>query len=159
MHCIETQRRRGAKGVTKFAGHDAANGASRALRGEAGSNFGIVALSPKNAKGLMQLIPDTAARFHVRNPYDPVQNLRGGIPYLRWVLAYFEGDVALVAAACNAGEGAVVRHRGPRPASRRAYVRRILQKVGRGGKSPSDASVTRPSPPLAAIRQPRTTLR
>src|SRR5256885_11075014 len=50
----------------------------------------------KNAKGLMQLIPETAARFHVRNPYDPAQNIRGGLAYLRWLLAYFEGDVRLV---------------------------------------------------------------
>ena len=85
---------------------------------EAESNFDTVALSPKNAKGLMQLIPETAARFGVRNSYDPAQNIRGGMAYLRWLLAYFEGDVTLVAAAYNAGEGAV------EPLPRRAAVRR-----------------------------------
>ena len=58
----------------------------------------------------MQLIPDTAARFGVRNIMDPAQNIRGGMAYLRWLMAYFEGDVALVAAAYNAGEGAVERY-------------------------------------------------
>jgi soluble lytic murein transglycosylase-like protein len=53
----------------------------------------------------MQLIPDTSARFNVKKPFDPEQNLRGGLAYLRWLLAYFEGDVSLVAAAYNAGEG------------------------------------------------------
>jgi hypothetical protein len=122
---------------------------------EAESNFDIVALSPKNAKGLMQLIPGTAARFNVRNPYDPAQNIRGGVAYLRWLLAYFEGDVALVAAAYNAGEGAVERYRGVPPyLETRAYVRRILQAVG-ATPQPFDASVTQPSPQLALIRQPR----
>ncbi|HEX6708356.1 MAG TPA: transglycosylase SLT domain-containing protein [Albitalea sp.] len=122
---------------------------------EAESNFDTVALSPRNAKGLMQLIPDTAARFHVRNPYDPAQNIRGGIAYLRWLLAYFEGDVALVAAAYNAGEGAVERYRGVPPyVETRAYVRKILASVGTQAH-PFDASVTPPSPQLALIRQPR----
>ena len=67
-------------------------------------------VSPKNAQGLMQLIPETAQRFGVKNAFDPAQNMRGGIAYLRWLLAYFEGDVALVAAAYNAGERAVERH-------------------------------------------------
>src|SRR5690606_6380617 len=63
------------------------------------------ARSPKNAMGVMQLIPETAARFNVRDAYDPEQNIRGGLAYLRWLLAYFEGDVVLAAAAYNAGEG------------------------------------------------------
>ncbi len=61
------------------------------------SNFDTVARSPKNAQGLMQLIPETAQRFNVRNAYDPAQNLRGGMAYLRWLLAYFEGDLILSA--------------------------------------------------------------
>ncbi|MFL6663568.1 MAG: transglycosylase SLT domain-containing protein [Rhizobacter sp.] len=122
---------------------------------EAESNFNTVALSPKNAKGLMQLIPETAARFHVRNPYDPAQNIRGGLAYLRWLLAYFEGDVRLVAAAYNAGEGAVERYRGVPPyLETRAYVRRIVQAMG-SPAHPFDASVTAPSPQLALIRPQR----
>lgn len=112
------------------------------------SNFDPAALSPKNAQGLMQLIPATAARFKVSQPFDPVQNIRGGLTYLRWLLAYYRGDVRLVAAAYNAGEGAVDRHRGIPPfAETRAYVERILQLFGRE-EHPYDATITSPSPRL-----------
>jgi hypothetical protein len=122
---------------------------------EAESNFDIVALSPKNAKGLMQLIPDTAARFNVRNPYDPAQNIRGGTAYLRWLLAYFEGDVTLVAAAYNAGEGTVERYRGVPPyVETRAYVRKIVDAVGTLIQ-PFDGSATQPSPKMQLLRAPR----
>ena len=53
------------------------------------SNFDSTATSPKNAMGLMQLIPETATRFNVRNAYDPRQSLRGGVVCMRWLLAYF----------------------------------------------------------------------
>ena len=113
------------------------------------SNFNSLALSPKNAQGLMQLIPETSERFKVKNAFDPAQNIRGGLTYLRWLLAYFEGDVALVAAAYNAGEGKVDRYRGVPPYQEtRAYVARILKSVGIKAH-PFDASVTRPSPSLA----------
>ena len=82
---------------------------------KAESNFDAAALSPKNARGLMQLIPETASRFQVTDAVDPAQHIRGGIAYLRWLRAYFEGDVALVAAAYNAGEGTVERYRGVPP--------------------------------------------
>ena len=119
---------------------------------EAESNYDIVALSPRNAKGLMQLIPETAARFNVANPYDPAQNIRGGLAYLRWLLAYFEGDVTLVAAAYNAGEGTVERYRGVPPyVETRAYVRRILQTAGLA-LHPYDTRVTTPSRALRLIR-------
>lgn len=118
---------------------------------QAESNFDVVALSPKNAKGLMQLIPDTAARFNVRKPYDPEQNVRGGMSYLRWLLAYYQGDVTLVAAAYNAGEGTVNRYRGVPPyAETRAYVRRILASFG-AAAHPFDRSLTSPSP-VRALR-------
>lgn len=119
---------------------------------EAESRFNPVALSPKNAQGLMQLIPETSARFNVKNAYDPAQNIRGGIAYLRWLLAYFQGDVALVAAAYNAGEGTVDRYRGIPPyAETRAYVQRILSNVG-SAVFPYDPSITDASPQLALIR-------
>ena len=122
---------------------------------EAESNFDTVALSPRNAKGLMQLIPETAARFNVRNAYDPEQNIRGGLAYLRWLLAYFEGDVVLVAAAYNAGEGAVNRYRGVPPyAETRAYVIKILAGV-RAVTHPFDPKVAEPSPQLRQIRDQR----
>lgn len=117
------------------------------------SNFDPMALSPKNAKGLMQLIPDTAARFRVINAYDPQQNIRGGMAYLRWLLAYFEGDLTLVAAAYNAGERAVDRYGGVPPyAETRAYVRRVLQATG-SAVHPFDAQVTAPSPRLSILRK------
>ncbi len=116
------------------------------------SGFNANAVSPKNAQGLMQLIPDTASRFKVRNIRDPAQNIRGGMAYLRWLLAYFEGDVMLVAAAYNAGEGAVERYRGVPPYTEtRNYVRRILAATGTL-RHPFDASITAPSPTLALMR-------
>ena len=119
---------------------------------QAESNFEPSAVSPKNAQGLMQLIPETAVRFHVRNPLDPEQNIRGGLSYLRWLLAYFEGDVVLVAAAYNAGEGAVDRYRGIPPyAETRRYVKRILSVFRKDGH-PYDPGVTASSPELPRIR-------
>jgi soluble lytic murein transglycosylase-like protein len=120
---------------------------------EAESNFDSAAVSPRNAKGLMQLIPETAARFDVRNVHDARQNLRGGLAYLRWLLAYFEGDVSLVAAAYNAGEGTVERYGGIPPyGETRRYVHRIVQAVG-SLLHPFDASVTNPSPRLPFIHR------
>lgn len=116
------------------------------------SNFEATAVSPKNAQGLMQLIPETSVRFNVKKPFDPEQNIRGGLSYLRWLLAYFEGDVVLVAAAYNAGEGAVNRYRGIPPfAETRGYVKRILS-IFKKDEHPYDPGVTTPSPELPRIR-------
>ena len=116
------------------------------------SNFNPSALSNKSAQGLMQLIPDTSARFNVKQPFDPEQNIRGGLAYLRWLLAYFEGDVSLVAAAYNAGEGAVNRYRGIPPyAETRGYVKRIVSLFQREDH-PYDRRVTAPSPEMQKIR-------
>ena len=96
------------------------------------SNFNATARSPKNALGLMQLIPETADRFGVHDVWDPEQNLRGGMAYLRWLLDHFEGDVELALAGYNAGEGAVQRHQGIPPfAETQAYVRRITGLIDR----------------------------
>ena len=119
------------------------------------SGFNPRALSPKGAMGLMQLMPTTARSLGVNNPWDPAQNIRGGLAYLRWLLAYFEGDLTLVAAAYNAGEGTVERYRGVPPyAETRAYVRRVVTSVG-ALAHPFDASITEPSPQMALIREPR----
>ena len=90
------------------------------------SAFQTSAVSSKKAQGLMQLIPATAARFGVRDPFDPAENIRGGMAYLRWLLTHFNGDVTLALAAYNAGEGAVKRHRGVPPYKETInYVRKI----------------------------------
>lgn len=123
------------------------------------SNLNPNAVSSKNAQGLMQLIPETSARFNVKKPFDPEQNVRGGLAYLRWLLAYFRGDVALVAAGYNAGEGAVNRYLGIPPyAETRGYVQRILE-VFRRHEHPYDAAVTEQSPDLPRILQRKTRVR
>ncbi len=95
------------------------------------SNLDPRAVSPKNAQGVMQLIPDTQERFGVRRPFDPESNIRGALTYLRWLAERFDGDMALVAAAYNAGEGVVERYNGipPFPETRQ-YVRRVLYLSG-----------------------------
>ena len=90
------------------------------------SNFNVQATSPKNAQGLMQLIPETAQRFGVKDSYKAEENIKGGLAYLRWLLAYYKGDVELVAAAYNAGEGAVDKYKGVPPyPETRMYVKKI----------------------------------
>lgn len=115
------------------------------------SNFNPLAVSTKNAQGLMQLIPETAVRFNVKKPFDPEQNIRGGLSYLRWLLAYFQGNILLVAAAYNAGEGTVNRYVGipPYPETR-GYVQRI-REIFKRDDHPFDATVTSPSPELPRI--------
>lgn len=115
------------------------------------SNFNTLAVSPKNAQGLMQLIPETAARFNVTQPLDPEQNIRGGLAYLRWLLAYFKGDVPLAVAAYNAGEGTVDRYKGVPPfPETQGYLKRI-QEVFKLPFHPFDARITAPSPELPRI--------
>jgi soluble lytic murein transglycosylase-like protein len=112
------------------------------------SNFDPLARSNKAAMGLMQLIPATARRFGVRDAFDPQQNIRGGLAYLRWLLAYYQGDVRLVAAAYNAGEGAVDRYRGVPPfAETRQYVQRVIARLG----SARHAFDERVAPPSASV--------
>lgn len=93
------------------------------------------AVSPAGAQGLMQLIPATAERFGVTDPFDPEQNIRGGVRYLDWLLGNFDGDIVLALAGYNAGEGAVQRNDGVPPfAETRDYVPRVLAawQVARG---------------------------
>jgi soluble lytic murein transglycosylase-like protein len=96
------------------------------------SNFEVQALSPKNAMGLMQLIPETAERFNVRNAYNATQNVRAGVRYVNWLLSYYQGRVPLVLAAYNAGEGAVDRYKGVPPYQEtRQYLKRAMALYGR----------------------------
>ncbi len=116
------------------------------------SNFDPNAVSVKNAQGLMQLIPETAARFGVKKILDPEQNIRGGLAYLRWLLAYFKGNVGLVAAAYNAGEGTVERYLGVPPFKEtQHYIIRIQEAFGLA-QHPFDPKITPPSPELPRIQ-------
>jgi hypothetical protein len=96
------------------------------------SNFDPLALSDKGAQGLMQLMPATADELAVEDPFDPEENLRGGIDYLRRMIDRYEGDLELALAAYNAGPEAVKRHGGVPPyPETRAYIRRVLNQYRR----------------------------
>jgi len=96
------------------------------------SNFNPRAVSAKGAQGLMQLMPETAARFGVADPWDPVENIVGGVRYLRYLLDMFGGDQRLALAAYNAGENAVQATRTIPPYEEtRAYVAKVLKLFGR----------------------------
>jgi soluble lytic murein transglycosylase-like protein len=115
------------------------------------SDFAPRARSVKDAQGLMQLIPETAARFNVRNPFDPQDNVKGGLAYLRWLLSYYRGQVALALAAYNAGERAVDRYGGIPPyAETREYVRKI-RALFRKERHPYDPEIVDASPVLAPV--------
>jgi len=94
------------------------------------SSFKSRAMSYKGARGLMQLMPPTAARFGVRNIWDPQQNIEGGSRYMKFLLDRFDGDLSLALAGYNAGEGAVEKYgfRIPPYAETQEYVRRISQR-------------------------------
>jgi Transglycosylase SLT domain/Sel1 repeat len=95
------------------------------------SDFDTRAVSPRNAMGLMQLTPDTASRFGVRDPFNSEQNIRGGTKYLRWLLRRFDGDLTLTLAAYNAGEQRVDSYGGVPPfAETTQYVERIKRLYG-----------------------------
>jgi hypothetical protein len=97
------------------------------------SHFNARALSPKGASGLMQLMPGTAARFGIRRPSDPAQNIAGGTRYLKQLMGQFGGRIDLVLASYNAGEGAVMKfgNRVPPYRETRDYVKRISFRYGR----------------------------
>jgi len=103
---------------------------------EVESRFNARARSPKNARGLMQLMPATARRFGVRDIWDPVQNLMGGMAYLRWLLDNYQEDIDLSLAAYNAGEHAVKRHGGIPPyRETRNYVKRVKRIYSSNARS------------------------
>jgi hypothetical protein len=108
------------------------------------SHFNPRALSPKGARGLMQLMPGTAARFGVRKVHDPAQNIAGGTRYLKQLMTQFNGRVDLVLASYNAGEGAVMKYGNRVPPYRetRNYVKRIGYKYRRAKTPVPSASRT-----------------
>jgi len=98
------------------------------------SDFDAHAVSPKGASGLMQLMPETARRYGVRDIFDPEQNIIGGVQYLRDLLATFGNNLRLALAAYNAGEEAVLRYGDvpPYPETLR-YVNKVMQLHTRYG--------------------------
>jgi soluble lytic murein transglycosylase-like protein len=97
------------------------------------SGYDEKAVSRKGAQGLMQLMPQTALRFGVHNALDPLENVRGGALYLKWLLQYFNGDLKLALAGYNAGENEVVRagYRIPPIKETRDYVPKVLARLSR----------------------------
>ena len=104
---------------------------------QAESAFNYKARSKAGALGLMQLMPSTAERFGVVDPFDPRQNISGGVKYLKWLHDYYSGDLIRVVAAYNAGEGAVNKHKGIPPyRETQAYVPKVLDLFHRKAVQP-----------------------
>lgn len=97
------------------------------------SAYDTHAVSPKGAQGLMQLMPATARRFGVLDPFDPQENLRGGARYLKALMEQFNGDLKLTLAAYNAGENAVVRYgnRVPPFPETQKYIPKVMARMQR----------------------------
>ena len=93
------------------------------------SGYNPIARSPSGAAGLMQLMPETARRFGAKNPFNPTQNIRAGVRYLRTLMDLFDNDLELVIAAYNAGENAVIRagRKVPPYSETMTYVPRVLE--------------------------------
>jgi hypothetical protein len=120
------------------------------------SGYNHKAVSNKGAMGLMQLMPDTASLFNVRNPFDAEENLRAGTRYLRQLLDRFAGRVELALAGYNAGPGSVEKHGGVPPyAETRDYVKQVMA-LYRGGAGSRGGEVDFASLRVADAR-PRTT--
>ena len=119
------------------------------------SNFNPKARSPANALGLMQLIPSTANRFGVKDRADPIQNLHGGMAYMRWLLSFFGGDLRLSLAGYNAGERAVEKYLGVPPyRETQNYIRKVLHAYGRDNHPPIEP-VVQPSDVMPSTQTKR----
>ena len=113
------------------------------------SNYDPSAVSSKGAMGLMQLIPATAQRFGVQNPFDPAQNIQGGVSYLKYLLHLFGGNLPLSLAAYNAGEERVIRSGGiPAIPETEHYVRAITRIYN---SKDADSAAAAPSARIAPI--------
>ena len=139
--------------INKYAG---AYGVDPALvravmRNESGFNSGAV--SPKGAQGLMQLMPGTAAQMGVRDPFDPEQNIAGGVGYLRHCLDRFGHNVPLAVAAYNAGPEAVAKYCTVPPYQETQALRQ--QRPGNLWLQWRQASLEQPRPPSLGSRRPK----
>jgi hypothetical protein len=115
------------------------------------SGYDPKAVSSKGAQGLMQLVPATAERFGVENPFDPKQNLEGGVNYLKYLLNRFGGDLNLSLAAYNAGEQTVHRFGGvPAIAETQDYLRKVT-RIYQPANARKPADTTLKEPPQSAI--------
>jgi len=96
------------------------------------SKYDPKAVSHVGAQGLMQMMPATAKRFGLKDPFDATANVAAGTKYLKWLLNRFDGDVSLALAGYNAGEGAVDKYQGVPPYSEtQNYVKKIVSNYGK----------------------------
>jgi len=117
------------------------------------SSFDPRAISPKGAIGLMQLMPQTAVRYDVSDPFDPQENLTGGTRYLRDLLSRFGGDLPQVLAAYNAGEAAVYKYQGVPPyRETREYIQKVMARYRPELVSSSIPSIEQETHEIALVR-------
>jgi Transglycosylase SLT domain len=119
------------------------------------SGFNPLAVSPKGAMGLMQLMPETAASLGVEDPFNVEQNIRGGIQFLKGCLNRFDQNLPLALAAYNAGPGRVVEHQGMPPFKEtQTYVKKIVQEYCGQTLDPSQIKLVQPAETKVAETQP-----